>query len=495
MRTPRVLIIDDSRLMQMHIARVLQEAGMHTGTAENGEEGCKQVFAFLPDVILMDIAMPVMDGISAVRFLKSNRQTKHIPVVVFTSETDTDEKVRALEAGANDLISKEADEAELVVRVKNLIKLKELEDELLFERDKLGSILNDLAQAVVIVGTTGRVMLVNATARALLKIPPEIETDLNIGQLLATSPDAGEVARRLKENDVQEVTVHLDAADGRRVFQLRFSPIFLNDATRFGNALIFRDVTQEKEMEELKASFHSMIAHDLRSPITVITGYTDLLVNGKAGELNEMQVEFLRAVEERACAMRKLVDEFLLVSKFESSFIVLELKETDINAMIRDVAASLKLIAENKNISVHHDLDDTLPHLPGDPDKLYKVFSNLFDNALKYTPEGGSVTLRTCLVNDVVRVDVSDDGIGIDEEELSCVFDRYKRMSTAEKHKIKGTGLGLAIVKEIVVAHGGDVTVASAPGEGSTFSVELPLGVSTQVASETADTLEGNPVG
>lgn len=488
MHRPRVLIVDDSRLVRRHLTRILTEHGMVVESADNGQAGCQQVFVFQPDVVLMDIAMPVMDGIRAVRFLKSNRQTQHIPVVVFTGETELDEKVRALEAGANDLISKDADPAELLVRIRNLVKLKELEDALLFERDKLASILNDLAQAVVIVDTRQRVMLVNAVARWLLRIPPEIESELTVQHLLESSHECGEVVRRLQNNDVEEMTVHLDTSEGRRIFQLRFSPIFLKDTTCFGSALIFRDVTREKEMEELKASFHSMVAHDLRSPITVITGYTDLLLSGRAGELDETQREFIAAMQERAQAMQKLVDEFLLVSKMEATFIALDRRDADINAMLRDVVRSLDLIAANKSIDVTLDLDGAVPLVPVDVDKLNKVFSNLVDNALKYTPEGGRVWVRSRFEGQTVRVEVQDDGIGIDEDELPYVFDRYRRMSTAEKKRIKGTGLGLSIVKEIVEAHGGSVGVTSAAGEGATFSVTLPVTVSAQVEPETADT-------
>jgi signal transduction histidine kinase len=230
-----------------------------------------------------------------------------------------------------------------------------------------------------------------------------------------------------------------------------------------------------------------MIAHDLRSPLTVITGYTDLLLNQKAGDLSDVQTEFIGAIEDRANAMRKLVDEFLMVSKFEASFISLDVKDVDLNAIVRDVMKSLQLIAANKQITVRDALDGDLPTIRGDADKLYKVVTNLYDNALKYTPDGGTVTVSTACDAATVRLEVRDDGIGIDERELPFVFDRYKRMATAERRRIQGTGLGLAIVKEIVGAHAGRVWVESRPDRGSAFFVELPLSLRARDASTTAD--------
>jgi signal transduction histidine kinase len=488
---PRVLIIDDSKLVRSLTGRALRENGMTVETAEDGREGCKKVFEFEPDVILVDLSMPVMSGSSAIRFLKSNHQTKHIPIVVFTSETIQDEKLKALEAGANDLLNKEADESELVVRVRNLVQLKALEDEVLLQRDRLSSILNDLAQAVIILDNTEKIFLANAAARLILNIPTELIGQLKLRDLLESNAPEGEditdAYEKLVGTGIRELVVDLDTSTGPRTFKVTANSVFLTGEEPMGRALVFWDVTQERELERMKASFYSMIAHDLRSPITVITGYTDLLLNNKAGELSELQIEFLRAVEDRSTALRKLVDEFLTVSKFQGTKITLDRKQVDLNALLGNVAKSLVLIANNKEITVTAELDETLPEISADSDKLQKVFSNLYDNALKYTPDGGAVTIRSRFDGDRVRVEIADTGIGIDAEELPYVFEPYKRMSTAHKRKIKGTGLGLSIVKQIVEAHEGRVWTESEPEKGSRFFVELPLEITAKESPEPAE--------
>jgi signal transduction histidine kinase len=475
---PRVLIIDDSKLVRSLTGRALRENGMTVETAENGREGCQKVFDFQPDVVLIDLSMPVMSGSSAIKFLKSNNQTKHIPIVVFTSETIQDEKLKALEAGANDLLNKEADESELVIRVRNLVQLKALEDELLLQRDQLGSILNDLAQAVIILDNKDKIILANAAARNILNIPTELVGQLTLRELLESNTsenESEELYEKLSGTGVRELVADLETSSGPRTFKVTANSVYMASEDPLGKALVFWDVTQEREMEQMKASFYSMIAHDLRSPITVITGYTDLLLNNKAGELSELQHEFLKAVEDRSLALRKLVDEFLTVSKFQGTKIALDLKAVDVNALLGSVAKSLFLIATNKKITITVELDESLPEIVADSDKLHKVFSNLYDNALKYTPDGGEVNIKSRLNGDRVLVEISDNGIGIDEDELPYVFDPYKRMSTAERRRIKGTGLGLSIVKQIVEAHEGRVWTESAPDQGSRFFVELPL--------------------
>jgi two-component system phosphate regulon sensor histidine kinase PhoR len=483
MRRDRILVVDDSPLMRKMTARILQKHGFEVLTAENGEEGCRQVLETSPDLVMMDLLMPVLDGMSAVRSLKSHDQTRHIPIIVFTTECSLEEKVRALEAGASDFLSKESDEAEIIARVRSLLRVKALEDVLLQEKKKLSSILNDLAEAVVIIDTENKIILSNNAAATLLDIPTELVGVMEISRLVSAADRADEFLDALKKNELEDFALDIQDGEKRRSFQVSSSDVYLSFSEPLGRALVFRDVTQEKEMEVLKASFYSMIAHDLRSPISVVTGYTSLILAGKAGQISDIQKEFLESIQSRSEAMLKLVDEFLTVSKFEASFVSLEFEDTDLASLLTEVVNSLSLIAANKQIKVVFDPGDEPRLIRGDREKLFKVFSNLFDNALKYTPDGGSVEMTLEKGETEYRIEFRDTGIGIDQEELEFVFDRFKRMSTAEKKKIKGTGLGLTIVKEIVNAHKGRVWVESQVGAGSTFIVTLP-------ASPPADAVE-----
>ncbi len=476
MEKPRVLVVDDSPIVRAMCVETLEKHDLEVLTAKNGQEACHFVFNYQPDVVMMDLVMPVMNGMSAIRLLKSHYQTQHIPIIVFTSESSLEEKVNALEAGANDFLSKDADEAELIARVKSLLRVKRLEDSLLQEKIKLSSILNDLAEAVVILDTTDRVILSNNAASNLLNIPPELVGTLGVEKLVEESDKADDLMEELKQDRLINYTLERETSYGRKTFKVSSNPVYLSYGETLGKALVFRDVTKEIEMEKMKTDFYSMIAHDLRSPISVITGYSSLLLDGKAGNLERVQREFIEAMQTRALSMLKLVDEFLTVSKFEASFISLDLAEVNVNDLLEEVVKSLSLIASNKQISVEFKKKERIPKIQADSHKLQKVFSNLLDNAIKYTPEGGSVKINIRRLSSAVRVEVKDSGIGIGKEELKFVFERFKRTHTAKERKIKGTGLGLTIVKEIVNAHKGKVTVESEVGKGSTFIVTLPIG-------------------
>jgi signal transduction histidine kinase len=474
MRKPKVLVVDDSGLVRKWCTKVLEENGMQVNTCRDGKQGLNRVFSYRPDVIITDLEMPVMDGLKFIKALRKCRDTAHLPVIAFTSKNDLEDKVRVLTAGANDFLHKESDEAELVARVKSQFRLKLLEDDLINERNKFYNILNDLVEAVVIVDHRRRVVFMNVAARDLLEVSSGEEGGIDLEELLAGSPHAKNLMHSLDHDGTIRGELELGEGEEKRFFEVSAAPVFLAAGEAPGKTLILRDVSQEKKMEEMKAVFYSMIAHDLRSPITVINGYLKLILSGKAGEINETQREFLSDTRNRANAMLRLVDEFLTFSEFNTSFVDLELTEVDVERILREVMHSLEFIAESKNIEAKLEVNGKIPRIIADPDKLHKVFINLYDNALKYTMDGGRVRLLLTPVEGGIQVGVSDNGIGIDEEEMKYVFDRFRRMSTAKKKRIKGTGLGLAIVKEIVDAHHGRVWVESEAGKGSTFFVFLP---------------------
>jgi len=476
MEKPRVLIVDDSRLVRSRYSKLISEQGMAVETAENGEVGFKKVFEFEPDVIIMDIEMPVMDGFAAIRVLKAHDQTRHIPIIVFTTRSDVDRKVKALDLGADDFLAKDSDEAELVARLRSLLRVKALEDDLLKESNKFYSVVNDLAEAVLLVDKNNVIVHCNIAAYEVLDVPPELVGTITLEKLLADCKQREDLLAELEKEEVREFEIDLVTSSGPKNFRVNARPVYLTLQEKLGRAILFRDTTREKEMERMRSEFYSMIAHDLRSPISVITGYTGLMLKGRTGELNRTQKEFLEAIEDRAQAMLKLVDEFLTVSKYGSGFIKLEPREVNVVGLVEEVMHSLALIAESKKISTELKSDKPVPVIMADRDKLLKVFSNLYDNALKYTPEGGRIEVTVSRVPAGVEVVFKDTGIGIDEKEIGHIFDAYQRVGSARERKIKGTGLGLAIVKEIVTAHRGKVWAESKPGEGSCFYVVLPTG-------------------
>ncbi len=475
MRKPRVLIIDDSKLVRKWCSAALIKYGIVVETCINGKEGLKKVLDFHPDVVLTDLEMPVMDGMAVISALKQDEETSHIPIIAFTASNDLKSKIKVLEAGANDFLSKETDQAELVARVKSQFRIKLLEDGLIHERNKFFNILNDLSEAIVILDYGGRIIFLNNSTRSMLGAPNLKTEEGDLDSLLVNVERKEELLRALKAGKLENFEMSAVKDEVRRDFIVNAGPVFLPEQKKHGWALILRDITQEKQMEAMKAEFYSMIVHDLRSPITVINGYIKLILSGKTGVLTGTQREFLTGARERANAMLKLVDEFLTVSKFDASFVNLDIRETDLVEVVKKSVDDMNFIAGDKQVKISFEQIGEVPLISADPDKLGKVFGNLIDNAVKYTMGGGAVKVRVSAGKEKARVAVEDSGIGIDAGEIAHVFDRYRRMSTAKKRKIKGTGLGLAIVKEIIEAHSGKVWVESRAGKGSTFFVEIPL--------------------
>jgi signal transduction histidine kinase len=229
-----------------------------------------------------------------------------------------------------------------------------------------------------------------------------------------------------------------------------------------------------RELDRLKDEFLSLVSHELRTPLTSIRGYLELVLDEEAGELSAEQRRFLDAVERNSSRLLRLVGDLLFVAQADAGRLGLEHEKVDVADLVADCVEGARPTAHEKAVEL------TLSALPvpalvGDRLRLHQVLDNLVSNALKFTPEGGSVNVRTFSSGDHVIVEVADTGIGIPVADQPRLFERFFRSSAATDQAIPGTGLGLAIVKAIVEAHGGRITVMSAEGHGTTFRVELPL--------------------
>jgi signal transduction histidine kinase len=228
-----------------------------------------------------------------------------------------------------------------------------------------------------------------------------------------------------------------------------------------------------RELDEMKDQFVSSVSHELRTPLTSMIGYLELTLDGEAGELTEEQKHFLGIVSRNCTRLTKLIDDILFVARVDAGRLSLD-PEWVAPAEVAWVAVeSAQAAADRQGVELHFSADDRLPPLWADPTRLAQMLDNLIANAIKFTPEGGAVTVAVGQRGDSVHVEVADTGVGIPEDEVGRLFERFFRASTGSS--IQGTGLGLSIVKSIVEVHGGTVSVESKPGAGTTFTVDLPL--------------------
>ena len=223
----------------------------------------------------------------------------------------------------------------------------------------------------------------------------------------------------------------------------------------------------------MKDEFVSLVSHELRTPLTSIRGYLELVLDGAAGSLTEEQDRFLRVVERNADRLLGLVGDLLFVAQVDAGRLPVEFDDLDLALVAAECVDGLRPAAEAKSLELIVDASPLAAK--GDRGRLDQLLGNLVSNAVKFTPEGGRVTVRVSAQDESALIEVSDNGIGVPEAELDELFTRFFRSSTATENAIPGTGLGLVIAKAIAEAHGGQIAVESREGVGTTFKVTLPL--------------------
>jgi PAS domain S-box-containing protein len=230
-----------------------------------------------------------------------------------------------------------------------------------------------------------------------------------------------------------------------------------------------------EESDQLKDQFLSILSHELRTPINAIMGFGSVLADELAGPLSSDQHNFLGKILVSADALLALIDDLLIMSRVQAGQFSINVRAMDFGAQVASVVETLRPEADKRGVALVQHLSDGLPMLLADNQRIGQVLTNLVGNAVKFTPVGGTVTVRAAIVDDALRCEVVDTGLGIAESDMPRLFQRFGQIDTSNTRTNKGTGLGLSIVKAIVETHGGEVGVASQPGHGSTFWFTLPL--------------------
>lgn len=236
-------------------------------------------------------------------------------------------------------------------------------------------------------------------------------------------------------------------------------------------------VIQLHALDAARSEFVSSVSHELRTPLASIMGYTEMLLDGDAGDVSDAQCQMLEAIDRSAARLLALVEDLLIVARIEAGRFHIERQEVDLARVIESAVEAVGTGSRRRDLALGVEVEHPLPLLQADPRHLERVIANLLGNAVKFTPDGGSVTVRARHdeAADALVVEVQDTGLGIPEAEQAHVFDRFFRSTVSRERAVQGTGLGLAIVKAVVEEHGGHVTLRSAEGTGTTFSVHLPI--------------------
>lgn len=336
------------------------------------------------------------------------------------------------------------------------------------------AILESIADGVVVAGDAGQVVLANAAAERILGLSREQLIGQAIKRLYAELLRAA--GRRMGDQAI------LQWDD--KIVMGSLAPVRMPEGTVLGYVAIFRDVTRERQAEQAKSDFVATISHELRTPMTSIKGYSDLLAGGAVGSVTPQQRRFLEIVRTNSERMISLVNNLIAASEIERGPIEIEARPVDMAEVIAEAVQAVRCQAGERQLDLIVTMPPNLPPVLGDRQRLRQVMDNLLDNAWRYTPDHGRITLWAAEVCQETRsgqpapcvvINIRDTGVGIRPEDQAHIFDKFFRAENPLSVEAGGTGMGLAIVKGLVEAHGGRVWVESQPGAGSTFGFIVPV--------------------
>ena len=354
-------------------------------------------------------------------------------------------------------------------------------EQLTLERNKLEEVLMSIANGVVVCDNNDKVVLVNNHAQNLLEVGEENILNSEIQQYTDTAgnfcfKDKIEQFKDTPLEVIESKPLEFNIIIDKRVLKSLISPMFTRNKDYVGYIIVLIDVTREAEMEQMRAHFISNVSHELRTPVTVLRSYIDTLYHYGNEFDYETQKEFIGTINQEIIRLNRMVNDILDFSQLEAD-VKLEKKPVNMAKLVEDCINQVSILTQEHNIKVLVSKDDEIPDIELNYNSIERAFTNLMSNAIKYSPENGTITVKISALRNTneVEVTVTDEGCGIAPEHQKKVFDRFYRVEN-NTHTIKGTGLGLNLVKTTIEKHhGGRVFVKSELGKGSTFGFILPV--------------------
>lgn len=336
------------------------------------------------------------------------------------------------------------------------------------EKEQLQAVLGGMVEGVLVVNATGRIVLANPRLRQMFsawgevtgRTPLEVIRHAGVGDVLRAAASTQEL-----------VSAEIQVAGAEERSILMNAVAFPASGPRLGTVAVFHDVSDVRRLENMRRDFVANVSHELKTPLTAVRGFAETLLSGDVPPADVDK--YLGVILKHADRLSNLIDDLLELSRIESRKVPLQRTAVDVGRVAASVMAGMEPQLRAKSLGVKL-IDEAPGEALADRRAVEQVLTNLLDNAAKYTNSGGHLEVRVSDAHDGIRIEVQDDGIGIPDEDLPRIFERFYRVEKARSRDLGGTGLGLSIVKHLVQAMDGDISVSSEVGRGSTFAFTLP---------------------
>jgi two-component system, OmpR family, phosphate regulon sensor histidine kinase PhoR len=375
------------------------------------------------------------------------------------------------------------------------LRLRTNLSQIIEEKEKSDSILRCMVEGVLVLDPKGRVLVMNQQARAMFHVRDDLDVHGASVLEITRHPEVHRILEEILTFDFSTQTYAKEVElDDERWFRVNAVRLRDTQENLQGSILVFHDVTDIKRFESMRSDFVANVSHELRTPLTAIRGYVETLMHMPPTDPKESR-QFLAIIDRHSERLSRLTQDLLTLSDLESGKIQLSLQPLDASQLIQRVLEVFWDQAARKQVKLTQRIEPQLPNILGDFDRLQQLFINLIDNALKYTPGGGEITLEARSLpprnggTAQIEIAVIDTGAGIPEKDLPRLTERFYRVDKARSRDLGGTGLGLAIVKHIIQAHKGDLTIESLVNRGTTVRVRLAAALAARNQPDTVASL------
>lgn len=349
-------------------------------------------------------------------------------------------------------------------------------EEVEYKHLQLTSVLKSISHGIIVIDIDGSIILINDEARKMIKSKCNGKEDgKNLKQVINVEDILRGVERYIgsKDNYTNNVTL-----DDETVYRIKVDPVYLQNSKNaiIGSIINIEDITEIVKLENMRRDFVANVSHELKTPLTSINGFVETLIMNEDLSVNKRN-RFLSIIQKESDRLKRLIEDILLLSSIESKN-NLVMENIILYDVFKEVYEMINYIANSKQIDFQYNFEDKEIVVQAYGDYIKQLLLNLIDNAIKYTPEGGKVTVNQFIKNNETIIEVIDNGVGIPKEDQSKIFQRFYRVDKARSRSVGGTGLGLAITKHIVNSLKGSISVESQLGEGSKFIVKLSKKIS-----------------